>query len=265
MKNTITKGIFTCILASTIALGIGACNKEKPKEPKSERQAMIEKDLKEGVEIKEAQPEDSGKVYKLRESMKKSYGHVEISAWPESKTGQTLEVFIHSWDGNWFDKDLWNVKETRLYEDGEVVERKKGNDDYRLEGLKRAFKHEEPGMHSYKGEFIYENGVSKETETIQVEFTGGILDLPPYGASIALLRNELFISAHDDGDNKGIVHYKIYEDGEVLESKSWEPDDWFYASVPLSQDKRGKHKYYAVFTDRGGNEVSTEVITIDYD
>lgn len=266
MKNTITKGIFTCILASTLALGIGACGKEEPiQEPKSERQVMIEKDMKEGVKIKEIQPEDSGKVYKLKESLEKNYESVQISTWPESKTGQTLEVFIRTWDGDWFDGDLWNVKEMKLYEDGKIVEIKKGNDDNRLEGLNRAFKHEEPGTHSYKGEFIYENDVSKETETIQVKFTGEILDLPPHIASITLLRNELFISAYDEGDNKGIIHYTIYEDGEVLENKSFEPDDWVYVGFPLSQDKEGKHKYHAVFTDRGGNKISTEAITIDYD
>ena len=50
MKNTMTKGIFTCILAGTLALGIGACSKKEFTHSKEVKTEWMEEGLLDELE-----------------------------------------------------------------------------------------------------------------------------------------------------------------------------------------------------------------------
>lgn len=235
--NTISKGLVTCMLVGALALGVNACSKiEKPKQ---------EIELKQKVKIEE-------KIYK----------HCIITLFPKSKTGQTLEVVARTWDDKY---NSYNVREMKLYESGKLIETKKGDDNNDLEVISKTLTHKEPGTYSYYAEFIYEDGYIKKTDIKSIKFTGTILDLPPSYATILPLENKLFLCARDDGDNKGIAHIKVYENGHLWKEINFEPKDFvdFVAeTVPLDLSKKGKHEYYAEFTDQGGNTISTDAVII---
>ncbi len=237
--NTITKGIATCILAGTIALGVNACN--KPEEPKQET-------------IKHKEPV---KEYVIKE---KGYDDCQIHLSPEPKTGQTLEVYAITWDGGY---DRWDVKEKRLYEDDKLIKTEEGGDS-NLEGILKTVIHKEPGTHSYHAEFIYKNGHVEKTATKSAEFTGKILDLPPTGQEVSVLDDKLFLYAKDDGDNKGIVGIKVYKNGNPWKELKFKPRDLVGETIPLDTNREGRYVYWAEFTDQGGNTVETEAITINY-
>lgn len=266
-SRTLTKGLFAFMLAGTLTLGIGACNKKEEPAQKSGRQELVEEDLKKGVEIKEVKPEEHGREYKILKSDKK-YFDITIVVYPESLTGQTLEVGIVTTDNR---HDLWNVDKIRLYEDSVMIQERKGDDHFGIEGLVKEIKHKEQGVHTYVAEVVYENGESRWSETKQVEFTGEIMDFSPRIARIDFTHYppSLVLEAEDRGDNHGIVHYKVYEDGKLWIEGDHEPGSilayWFFKTIPLTTDKTGKHSYYAEYTDKGGHTVKTETIKIDYD
>lgn len=238
--NTISKGIFTCILAGTLALGVSACSK-----PEEQKQEMI----------KDKKPKQE---YVIKG---KGYDDCRISLSPSPKTGQTLEVFAFTWDSDKY--NLWDVKEKRLYEDGKLIKTEKGNSS-ELEGISKAISHKEPGTYSYYAEFVYENDTVKKTGAKSIEFTGEVLDLPPTGQRVSVLDDKLFLYAIDEGDNKGIVKIKVYENGKPWKELKLEPTDWAVKTLPLDTNREGRYTYWAEFTDKGGNTVETDAIIIQY-
>jgi hypothetical protein len=234
--NTISKGIATCILAGTLLLGVNACDK-----PKQESKEITPQTKKEYV------VEKVGK-------------NCRIIVTPEFKTGQTLEVLAKMWDN----ENGYDVKEIKLYEDDKLIGKKEGNYDNSTEAIHKFIRHKEPGVRSYYAEFYYHNGGVIRTETKKVEFTGQILDLPPYRPSISIYNNALNLSASDEGDNKGIVEIEIYEDGWLWKKMSFDSEENVRESIPLDLTKEGKHEYWAYFTDRGGNRVPTDTIIVRY-
>lgn len=242
--NTITKGIATCILTGTLVLGVNACN--KPEEPKQE---TIQETIKHKEPVKE---------YVIKE---KGYDDCKISLSPSSKTGQTLEVFASTWDSDKY--NLWDVKEKRLYEDGKLIKTQKG-DSSELEGISKKISHKEPGTHSYYAEFVYENDKVIKTRIKSIEFTGEVLDLPPTDQKVSVLNNELLLYAIDEGDNKGIIKIKVYENEKLWKEMKADAETWVVRTIPLDYNKKGKYSYQAEFTDKGGNTVETEAIVINY-
>ncbi|MBM3200424.1 hypothetical protein FJZ53_05795 [Candidatus Woesearchaeota archaeon] len=236
--NKISKGVFTCILAGTITLGVSACNR-----PEEKREAVEQKPVKEY-------------------SIEKLVVDCRLDLSPTSKTGQTLEVYARVLEiGNNY---KWDVKEKRLYEDGRLIEVEKGSDKS-IESIYTTVTHKEQGTHSYHAEFVYNNGYVQKTETKSAEFTGKILDLPPSLAEISVYDNKLYLQARDEGDNKEIVSIKVYEDDKLWKELKFLPDYSVTETVPLDLTKSGKHTYKAEFTDKGGNSVETETIVINYE
>ncbi|MDP2908340.1 MAG: hypothetical protein Q8N77_00890 [Nanoarchaeota archaeon] len=263
--NTISKGIFTCILAGTLALGISACS--KPEEPKQETKEYVTK------------PGQAHREYVVNEDINKKYSDISLDLTPELKTGQTLHVFASTWDKSDYRNDYLNVRMIKLYENGKLIKEEKGKDNNCLEAILIDVKHEEPGVHSYFAEFTYENGSVRRSETKQAEFTGKILDLPPTvgplsgGIWVNDNKNELVIDARDDGDNRGIVSAKVYENGKLWKNFDYPkgqlifkktPPTWCFEVIPLDTNKKGRYTYWAEFTDQGGNTVETEAIVIQY-
>lgn len=233
--NTLSKGIFTCILAGALTLGVNACNKPKEKE------AVEQKPVKEY-------------------NIEKFVEDCRLDLSPKNKTGQTLEVYAEVLE---IGDHKWEIKEKKLYEDGKLIEVEKGNENC-IERIYTTVTHKEQGIHSYHAEFTYNSGYVQKTETKSVEFTGKILDLPPSIFEISVYDNQLWLHAQDEGDNKEIVGIKIYEDGRLWKELNFLPDYSVSETIPLDLTKSGKHSYKAEFTDKGGNAVETETIVINY-
>lgn len=233
--NTLSKGIFTCILAGALIIGVNACSKTEESEQKNPvREYKIEKHV----------------------------GYCQIILSPECKTGQTLEVFARVLEIG--DSSQWYVKEKRLYEDGKLIKTKEGDINSSFEDISKTIIRKEQGVHSYYAEFVYHNGGIQKTETKSIEFTGKILDMLPSIFEISVSNDKLWLHAEDYGDNKGIIGIKVYENGKLWKELKVEPDESVTKMIPLDLNKEGRYTYMAEFTDKGGNIVKTEDIMINY-
>lgn len=239
-------------LVSTFALGLTSCDKK----------------------IIQTLPKDSGKEYhvKTKECPESSLTFKNVAYTPASKTGQDLNIELSVHDGQGF----WNVKTMMIYEDGKLIREKKGGVDKDFESLEAAVNHEEPGVHSYFGEIVYENWETRRTKIKEIEFTGKFTDLKPL-TRIRVQDNKLMATANDYGDDKGIKILEVYEDGKFLDGIKPNLLDLSLAqfiskspytiliTIPLDKEKKGKYKYFSKCVDKNGNTAMSETITINYD
>lgn len=239
-------------LVSTFALGLTSCDKKSV----------------------QPLPENSGKEYnvKIREYPESSLTFKNVAYTPASKTGQDLNIELSVHDGQGF----WNVKIMGVYEDNKLIKEKRGSDGKDFESLEAAVNHEEPCVHSYFGEIVYENWETRRTKIKDVEFTGKFTDLKPL-TRVWVQDNKLRATAEDYGDDKGIKTLEVYEDGKFLGGIKpnildlslaqliSKPPYTISITIPLDKEKKGKYKYFSKCVDENGNEAVSETITINYD
>ena len=268
--NTVTKGIFTLTLAGTLALGIGMCKKSSANTTAGN--TVCTADSERTYEDNESHSQDETNPTTLeaiadmlnpnlkhKEKVKAKRGdEIKITLLPGTKTGQTLKIFAETSD------PPSNLKEIRLYQDGIMIEKEKEGDSLFIDTVSKEVEHHKPGTHSYFAEVIRKSGEKRVSEIKQVEFTGEILDFPPKHAWISVYQGRfLILDSYDYGDNEGVVHYKVYEDGKLWIDESCEPKSWLFKKISLDLMKTGIHKYKAVFIDQGGNTIAAEA-TLDY-
>lgn len=225
------------------------------------------------AQVQEQKIEDSKEVLPIEKELRefhvkelKKYDEIYLSAKPEGKTGQNLDVWSTTFD---FKKKYFEVERVKLYEDDKLIAERLGRAEG-LEGISLTVEHKTPGTHNYLVEYVYKNGGSRKTETKTVEFTGEILDIAPESPDIYVYGNELVLKANDYGDNKGIKTVKLYEDGELWKTIDPKPiansKSWCLETVSLDLGRiTGKHKYFAKFIDNGENVAVTDTIVINYD
>lgn len=177
---------------------------------------------------------------------------------PGRDTGISAEIFVNA-----DDKDPnAGITKLILYEDGQEIF--SSDNDF----AKVPVSHHEPGTHTYRAEAVDKGGNKAGSETIEIKFSGQLLDNPAWISSLLGFYiqpdGDLYIWICDEGDNKGIKKVRLYEDDNVVREFEGSGDR-FEESIPImSLNDEGKHTYFAEAIDNGGNVTRSETLTVTY-
>ena len=164
----------------------------------------------------------------------------------------------------------------KLYENGKQISSYNGV-DRSIAVTDKIFPFNTPGTYTYQAEAIDIGGNRTKSETIDIAFTGAVMDPPPEIVEFSLdHKGGLNIEVHDTGDLEGLRRVEVVEDckGKNLDYDeetvksfkcTWRTE--FSTRVPLSalnNGGTGTHKYHIRATDMRWGVSNSETITVHY-